>query len=89
MDTGVRSQPRPHLLRRTTENRTLDEVARGSLQRQGGARDTRRLVVSVMQIRPTSFGVGDRARFVLRKRQRRAGQGRLAEQRQNDRYEAQ
>jgi len=89
MDTGVPGHPGSHLLRSATWNRPLDDDTRRSLQGQRGASGARRFVVSMMQIDPTLLGVGDRACFVPDKRERRAGDGRLAEQRQHDRCEAQ
>src|SRR6478672_8248630 len=59
MDTGVPGHRGSRLLWSATWNRPLDHDTRRSLQRQRGASGTRRLVVSMMQIDPTPFGVGD------------------------------
>jgi hypothetical protein len=89
MDAGVNGDLHGDLLACTAWQRMLDGRARRALKRQCRASGARRFVVSMMQIDPTPFGVGDRAAFVLRKRERRAGQACLPDERQHDCDESQ
>jgi hypothetical protein len=84
MDAGVNGDLHGDLLACTAGQRMVDREARGALKRQCRTRCARRFVVSMMQIDPTPFGVGDRAALVLRKRERGAGQACLPDERQHN-----
>jgi hypothetical protein len=85
VDTGVGGDMSDDLLPLSEWEGMLDGGARRALKRQRCTRGAGRLVVSVMQIDPTPFGVGYRTGFVLGERERRARQTCLTDECQHNR----